>query len=152
MPCVAMERRSVSGKNRYAKVVFDRKRANDEYEHNTDDVTDVEALHADKGKKEIEQSSGGTCARIKFLAENERHFVDADVTHDTAENRRHHAQDDCAPRLITVENRLMQANDHKKGDGDGVEEKPGDLSADEPPPEHANRNHRQRGGHQIQRI
>ena len=52
MPCVAMERRSVSGKNRYAKVVFDRKRANDEYEHNTDDVTDVEALHADKGKKD----------------------------------------------------------------------------------------------------
>ena len=149
MPCAAMERRSVSGKDRYAKVVFDRKRANDEYEHNADDVADVEALHADKGKKEIEQPSGGTCARIKLLAEDERHFVDADVAHDAAENRRHHAQDDCAPRLITVENRLVQANDHEKGDGDGVEEKPGDLSADEPPSEQAYRNNRQRRRRQI---
>ena len=152
MPCMAMERRSVSGKDRYAKVVFDRKRTNDEYEHNAGDVADIEALHADKGKKEIEQASGGTGARIKFLAEDERHFIDADVAHDAAEDCRHHAQDDCAPRLITVEDRLLQANDHEKRDGDGVEEKPGDLSADEPPPEHANRNHRQRGSHQIQRI
>ena len=48
MPGMAMKCRSMTGQDRYAKVIFDRKRTDDEDERHAGDVADVEALHSNK--------------------------------------------------------------------------------------------------------
>ena len=149
---MAMKCRSMTGQDRYAKVIFDRQRSNDEDKRHAGYVANVEALHSNKWEQKIEQPAGGTCACVKFLAEDERHLVDANVSKNAAKYRRHDAQDNRAPRLIAVDDGFLQADDHEEGYGDGIEEKPGDLSADEPPPEQSYRNDRQRGRRQVERI
>ena len=149
---VAVECRAMACQHRYAKVVFDRQGAYDENERHAGDVANLYALHAYEGEQEIEQSTGCAGERIELLAEYERNFIDAYVTQNAAEDGRHDAKDDRAPRMISENNCFVQPNHHEERDRDGVEYEPCNLPADEFPSEQAYRNDSQRRCREIKRI
>ena len=143
---------AVAGEDGDAEVVLDRERADYEDEREPRDVADVDALDADERQQEVEHSARGAGERVELLAEDERHFVDADVAQDAASYRRHHAEDYRAPRLVAVQYRLVEPDHHEERNGDCVEDKPRDLSADEAPPEEPNRDYRERRHDDVGRI
>ena len=99
-----------------AEVILDRERADYEDDCNAGDVADVDALDADEWQQEVEHAARGAGESVELLAEDERHFVDADVAQYAAGNRRDDAEDYCAPRLVAVQYRLVKPDHHEERD------------------------------------
>ena len=125
----------MAGEDGDAETVLDCERADHEDDCNAGDVADVDALDANERQEKVEYSSRGAGERVEFLAEDERHFVDANVAQDAACDRRHHAEDYRAPWLVAVQYRLVESDHHEERDRNRVEDEPRDLPADEAPPE-----------------
>ena len=81
---------------------------------------------------DIDDATGYAGHGIDFLAEDERHLVDEDVTDDTTRSPRDAAHDDGRPPGKAQLERLLNTDDVEKSQTDGVEKedcsgKPVDL-------------------------
>ena len=111
---VMVEDRFLPGEDRDAPVVLDREGAYREDERNARYVARDEVFDADVRQHEVERTARRARHCVQLLAEDEGHFVDADVADDAAEDSRDDAEEDRAPpRPVAVHDRLLDADHHE---------------------------------------
>lgn len=84
----------MSREDRDSEMVFDREGADQEDRGDAHDIADVYALDAGQREEKVERSSCGACEGVYLLAEDEGHFVYADVAQDASEHCRDDAESD----------------------------------------------------------
>ena len=103
-------------------------------------------------EKDIDDTAGQTACGIDFLAEDEGHFVNKDITHDTATSTRDATQADGRPRGEPQSQGLLNTDDIEQREANTVKNKPGIVLAHQPLTEDENPYESEDARQQVNRI